>query len=382
MAIPAPSRRALVGGALAAVLAIGCAPTSKLLRKELAQGAPGAYVAGVPFVAQQRDGCGPAALASIAQHYRLALTQEQITREVYLPSIGGTLTIDLQRCAQRHGLWCHSGRGTPDGLRQWLDRGVPVVALLRLGPLSGRKHHYVVLNGYHAARRYFIAHNGYLSNRPISFDTFKREFAEAGGWFLAACPPERVDWPLTPDGHNDLGLLFEGKGDPARARAEYGRAIAAEPARPVFHFNLGNALARLGERPEAERAYREAIRLQPALADAHNNLATLLLDLGRCHEALREARRAVQIDGRRAPYYHDTLGRVLTALECYPHAAEAFRKAILEAKDDALAADARLGLIEALVASGARGEAVAERDRLVASTTDPALLRRADKLLK
>ena len=382
MALPVPLWRAAALGALAALLA-GCGPTSKLLRQELERGAPGTYVAGVPFVRQVRDGCGPAALASLAQYHGLELTQEQIAREVFLPSISATLTIDLQRCAQRYGLWCHSGRGTPGEVRTWLDRGVPVVALLRLGPWAGRQFHYVVVTGYHAGRRCFIAHTGYLSNRPISYERFVRELADGGGWLLAACPPERVSWPLSADGHNDLGLLFERQGKLPRARAEYEKAIAAEPGKPVFHFNLGNALARLGQPAEAERAYREAIRLRPAFADAHNNLANLLLDLGRRHEACREARRAVEIDGPRAAYYFDTLGRVLASLESYPAAASAFRRALDEAgKDAEMAAGARLGLIEALLGAGDRGQAIAEKDRLLASTSDPALRRRADQLLK
>jgi tetratricopeptide (TPR) repeat protein len=370
-------------GALAAVLCGGCGPTSKLLRRELAEGAPGAYVTGVPFEPQARNQCGPAALASVARFYGLSLTQDQIAKDVYLPSIGGTLTVDLYQCALRHGLWCKSGSGTPGDVRGWLDRGVPVVALLRLGPLDGRRLHYVVVNGYHAGRGYFIAHTGYLPNRPISFERFERQFREAGGWYLAACLPERVRWPLSAAGHNDLGLLFERAGKLERARAEYERAAAAAPDEPLYHFNLANALAAFEERPAAERAYREAIRLRPAFADAHNNLANLLLELGRRHEAHREALRAVEIDGPRAAYYQDTLGRVLLALEAYPEAVRAFRRAIEEArKDPAAAADARLGLIGALVAAGERDEALAEKSRLLASTRDPALRRRADQLVK
>jgi len=319
----------------------------------------------------------------VAKAYGLDLTEERIAREVYLPSISATLTIDLRRCAQEHGLWCHSGRGTPDDVRTWLDRGVPVIALLRLGPLAGGAHHYVVVTGYHARRGYLIAHTGHLPNRPISFERFARQSQAAGGWLLAACPAERVNWPLSADGHNRLGLLFERAGHLDRARAEYRKAVAAEPGTPLFHFNLASALARMGERAAAERAYREAIRLKPAYAEAHNDLANLLLELGRCHEAYREARRAVEIDGPHAAYYYDTLGRVLLALESYPAAAGAFRRALEEARGDTeVAPDAHLGLIEALVRSGERVEAIAEKNRLLASTSDPSLRRRADQLLK
>jgi len=383
MMIPVPVRRASALAALVAIAVSGCAPTSKRLRAEIARGAPGAYLAGVPFVRQHRDGCGPAALASVAAYYHLPVTQEQIADEVFLPSIGATLTIDLQRCARDHGLWCHSGRGTLADVRTWLDRGVPVIALLRLGALNGRRHHYVVATGYHARRGYVIAHTGHLSNRPIAFERFEQELADAGGWHLAACPPERVAWPLSAEGHNDLGLLLERQGKLADAVAEYQRAIKADPGKPVFHFNLGNVLAASGDAPGAERAYRKAIAIRPAFADAHNNLASVLLDVGRCHEAYRVARRAVEIDGPRAAYYLDTLGRVLVALKSYDAAERTFRRAMKEAGQRAeVTADAHLGLIEALVRSGQHTQAAAEKDRLLASTSDPTLRQRADKLFE
>jgi len=368
---------------LATACAAGCGPTFKRLRQELNDGAPGAYVAGVPFVRQGRDRCGPAALASIAAHYKLPVTEAQIAREVFLPSINGTLTVDMASFLHRQGLWCHSGVGQGSDVRAWLDRGLPVVALLRLGAFHGHRLHYVVVTGYHARRGYFIAHTGYLPNRPIACGDFEDQLRAAGGWLLVACPPERVAWLLSAEGHNDLGLLFERAGNLELARERYAQAAAARPESPLFHFNLGNVLVRLGRRVDAERAYREAIRLEPAYADAHNNLANLLLDLGRRHEAHREALRAVQIDGPRAGYYQDTLGRALLCLEAYPAAVRAFRTALDAAgKDAALAADARLGLIEALLAAGERSEALAEKDRLVAMTTDPALRRKADELLK
>jgi len=374
-----PSRR--LAPPLVLVVVAACCPTSKALRHELANGAEGVYLAGVPFVRQERNFCGPAALASVAAFYGLDVSQDEIAREVYLPSIRASLTIDLERCAKDHGLWCRSGRGDLATIRQWLDRGVPVVALIRKGPLAGGLEHYVVLVGYHASRRYFIAHTGYFSNRPISFDGFARDFRRGGRWFLAACPPEKVTWPLSANELNDLGLLFERKGDLEKALRNYLKAIAADPGQPVFHFNLGNALFEVGRLDEAERSYREAIRLRPAFAEAHNNLAGLLLKVGRLHEAYREARRAVAIDGPRAAQFHETLGRVLLALKSYAAAARAFRRAISEGgKDGALLANARLGLIEALVRAGERQQALAERDHLLARRQDPAIKERLNDI--
>jgi len=376
--------RGMLGlGLLAAALAAGCGPTSKRLRQEIRDRGAGVHLSDVPFVRQRRHWCGPAALASVAQHCRLELTQEQIAGEVYLASIRATLTTDLAACAFRHGLWAHAGKGSPEEVCRWLDRGLPVVALLENGGALGRRFHYVVVTGYHRPRRTFIAHTGHLSNRPIPLARFAREHGAAGGFMLVACRPERVNWPLTADGQNRLGLLFEREGKLEQARDAYLRAIAADGSRHLYHFNLANTLAAMDEQEAALAAYRQAIRLCPESADAHNNLADLLLAMGRRNLAYSEARRAVRIDGPRVAYYYDTLGRTLLALERTGEAAEAFRGAVEHGgKFPGVVADARLGLIEALVRSGERSAAVAEKQRLLASSTDPELRRRLDRILR
>ena len=376
--------RAPVACCLAALAALaGCGPTSKRLRHEIQHEGAGVYLDGVPFVRQRRNQCGPAALASVAQRWGIGLSQQQIADEVYLRSIGATLTIDLARCARGHGLWSHSGRGSTDEIRAWLGRGVPVIALLKLGGLNGGRLHYVVVTGWHERRGILLAHTGILSNRPIPLDRFAREHRAAGGWLLAACPPERVAWPLDAAGHNDLALLLERAGKLERARAEDERAIDADAANPLFHFNLGNLHARTGKREAAVQAYRDAICRRPNFADAHNNLADVLLALGHRNQAHLAARRAVTIDGPRVAWYRDTLGRTLLALERHADAAEAFRTAIDEAGDQRdVAVDAHLGLIEALARAGHRTEAASERDRLLARSVDPSLRQRIGQILK
>jgi tetratricopeptide (TPR) repeat protein len=375
----------LVGCAFAALVAAGCAPSSRTLRKQIARGAAGRYIGCVPFVRQRRNWCGPAALASVVRYYGIFLSQEEIAREVYLPSIGGSLTIDLQRCAQKHGLWCHAGQGSVSEVCTWLDRGVPVIALLRQNWIVTRTNHYVVVTGYHARRRYFIAHTGHASNRSISFRRFARQHKAGGGWLLAGALPQLVQWPLTADGHNDLGLLLERQGKPHEARDEYERAIAVNPDKAIYHFNLGNVLARLGSFSGARGAYRRAIRLEPDFAAAHNNHAHILLKLGVRHagEARRAAARAVELGGPRIAYYHDTLGRSLLDLRRPRDAVEAFRAALKAAGDDTQMADeARLGLILALDRAGLKHEAIAAKKALLERTSDPAVRLRAQKLLQ
>lgn len=378
------NRESAIPLALVALLGAGCAPSARTLRRELARGAPGRYISSVPFVRQRRNWCGPAALASVLRYHGIRLTQEQIADEVYLPSIRGSLTLDLQRCAQQHGLWCHAAQGSIEDICTWLDRGVPVLALVRQNLVVSRPYHYIVLTGYHAERRYFLAHTGTARDRPISFRRFAREHKAAGGWFLAGTLPQLVQWPLTARGHNDLGLLLERQGRIREARDHYERAVALDVANAVYPFNLGNILSRFGELKKAQAAYRRAVELEADFADAHNNLAAVLLKLGLSHaeEARRAAERAIEIGGPRIAYYHDTLGHSLLELRRPREAVDAFRAAVKAAgKDREVAEEARLGLILALDRAGLAQQARAEKKRLLDSTTNPGVRRRAQDLL-
>ena len=160
--------------------------------------------------------------------------------------------------------------------------------------------------------------------------------------------------------HNNLGVALRGAGQPDRAAAHFGQAVALKPDYAEAHTNLGAALQDLGrlddaavcsrraveltpqapmahyafgavlqqqeKLEEARACYEQAIRLKPDYADAHINLGTVLTDLGKPAEALAPYRRAVAFKPAH-PNAHYNLGRALertgqpeAALECYRQA--------------------------------------------------------------
>jgi tetratricopeptide (TPR) repeat protein len=67
------------------------------------------------------------------------------------------------------------------------------------------------------------------------------------------------DFPEVGEPHNNLAVLFAGKGDLDKARAALERAILAQPDYALAHENLGDIHLRL-----AERSYAEANRKNPS----------------------------------------------------------------------------------------------------------------------
>lgn len=112
---------------------------------------------------------------------------------------------------------------------------------------------------------------------------------------------------------NNLGALYFGRGDWAKAIPCYEAAESLEPNHPEMHNNLGMAYAALpGRLPDALRELQEAVRLRPDYPEALNGLGNVLLSLGRPAEAIPAYREALE---RRPDFFEaqSNLGAALAA---------------------------------------------------------------------
>ncbi len=143
----------------------------------------GHVISGVPFVKQEPQWCGPAALASVLQYWGVAATQEEIAREIALPD-GRVLNLDLKLYARRKGLRADSCRGTCKRLRLWVSRDVPIICQIRTGGPGARTNHFVVVYGCDEDQACFIAHTGARAGQELGYLDFSRAWQEAERWLL------------------------------------------------------------------------------------------------------------------------------------------------------------------------------------------------------
>ena len=142
---------------LAALVASGCAPFRQEAWSPDQSGLR--VIAGVPFQPQeQRDDCGPAALASLLAYRGRATSVAEIARAVYDRRLGGSLLPDLENYARQQGFATRSGRGDPELLRRAIDAGRPVMIPVETGFWRISRPHYLVVFGYDQRR--FLAHAG------------------------------------------------------------------------------------------------------------------------------------------------------------------------------------------------------------------------------
>ncbi len=99
----------------------------------------------------------------------------------------------------------------------------------------------------------------------------------------------------------NLGTLYYGRRDYARAEHFYRMAAASDPSYALAFFDLGNVLDELTRYPEAIEAYRRALAIHPRYADAHYNLALALERTGKRRSALTHWTAYLRLD-REGPW--------------------------------------------------------------------------------
>lgn len=279
----------------------------------------------VPFIAQKPNYCGPAALAMLANFYGHTVTQDEIASAIYLPNIRATLTSELSDYAHRYNLWTRQYRGSLPDLQDKLAAGVPVIVLGQFGT----DYHFFIVLGFDESRQMVIVHSDTRPDLELSRDEFIKHWEHADRWTMIACPPDRAQWELSADEHNDLGVFLERLGQLPEAVGHYEEATTLNPSSSYFQMNLGNGLRKQGKYRDAAAAFTKAIELDSTNADALNNLADTYLELNdSLDEAAQLCQRALEILPSHRAYYYDTLGSIRLKQGKPTEAIEAFELAL------------------------------------------------------
>lgn len=117
--------------------------------------------------------------------------------------------------------------------------------------------------------------------------------------------------PLTPEEHNNLGVIYESKGKLDLAEKEYKKAIKKDKNWYLPYFNLGNIYYKKGELEKAEEFYKKSLERKEDL-DTLNNLAYVLYLQGKYKEAMSYIEKVIKIKPEKE--YLDTYNKILEKL--------------------------------------------------------------------
>ncbi len=135
-------------------------------------------IAGVPFLPQEDDTCGPSSLAMVLGFLGQNVDTSEIVRETRTQGLKGTLITDLAGAARRRGFAAEIADLDLPRLRERISAGVPVILLVDLGIWSWSRPHYLVAYGW--TPEGVVAHSGREQGKVIPFSTLDAQWAKMG----------------------------------------------------------------------------------------------------------------------------------------------------------------------------------------------------------
>ncbi len=173
-----------VGGAL--FLIWGCSAPPPAVPPAVGAGPAAAtrVLAGVPFLPQEEDTCGPSSLAMLLRFHGKDASTRELVEETRTAGLRGTLITDLAAAARRRGLPAEVTALDMPGLRRRILAGEPAVLLVDLGAWAWSRPHYLVAFG--VTPEGVVAHSGRREGAVIPYDALDAQWARMGRLAIVA----------------------------------------------------------------------------------------------------------------------------------------------------------------------------------------------------
>lgn len=290
----------------------GCATpqTQALLKINSRQLPQRAELNEVPFYPQETHQCGPASLAMALNAAGAKVLPQDMTGQVYLPGLTGSLQVEMLAATRRNGLLAYELAPNLDDLLAEVAAGSPVVVLQNLALSWYPVWHYAVVVGYDLPRAEIILRSGLEQRQVLPLTTFEYTWARAGYWAMLALPPGSMPRTATEIAYIAAAVALEKSASSSSAEAAYAAALKHWPGNLAALIGMGNTAYAQGDVQRAESFFRQAALEHPDSAIAFNNLAQTLLDQQRYAEALASANQAVSLGGPEQATARDTLQQI------------------------------------------------------------------------
>ena len=250
---------------MAAVVLVATAATPAVAQSPPADPAGSTRLLDVPYLTQTEDLCGGAAMAMVLRYWGDRRVQPEDFASLIDRSAAGirtdVLTADIKRRGWQ-GFPIDGAAGAHhDWMRDQIDRGRPIVALIEVRP---NRYHYIVIVGWTAAQ--VIAHDP--ASAPFQAWTrqdFDRAWAAAGRWAMLVLPSAD---PSTPALQHPSTSALE---HPSTSAPQHLTAASTSECRPLIARMV--ELARAGQVADAAPGLVAATELCPGDPAAWRELA-------------------------------------------------------------------------------------------------------------
>jgi ABC-type bacteriocin/lantibiotic exporter with double-glycine peptidase domain len=168
----------------------GCAAPTRgdLLKKFRDNPELGSYIQNVPFYPQDEFMCGPSALTSILNYYSSGYELSEVTEELFVEELQGTLVMDMLIYAKLKGFKASAYSSGMMDLMIRLRQGNPLILFLNLGSKAKPKGHFITAIGYDDETKTVIVHSGTTQAEMMSYSALKGSWEKTGYSALLITP--------------------------------------------------------------------------------------------------------------------------------------------------------------------------------------------------
>ena len=249
----------------------------------------------VPFVPQEKDTCGAAALAMVMAYWGRGVPHREIAAALVEDELQGIRGSRLADFARVRGMVAVAFAGDMDALRDHVAKGRPLVVAIDAG--RGRLHDVVVV-GFDDGRAEAIVHDPARGpGRRTGMRELEKNWAKSGRWTLLVTPKD--SGPPGPEGS------FVIPRDSDRTGPEESTVIA-DPSAPgtagapqddTYEGLISRAVeaGRAERYDEAVQALDRAIALEPGRPEAWTERGGVRFLEGRYEEAVVDLRRSLAL---------------------------------------------------------------------------------------
>ena len=264
----------------------------------------------VPFFAQEKYQCGPAALAMLLAWNGADVVLPQLVEQVYSPTLQGSLQPSIVAAARRQGYLAYPLSGWSSLVAE-LEGGQPVMILQNLGLSWYPQWHYAVVIGYDQGAGTVTLHSGVYPEMKMRMGVFERTWRRGDYWGLVVVPPDILPASATENAYLAAVVGLERAQQLSAATVAYMTAIDVWPNSFVAWMGVGNSSYQDGDMETAIRAFRQAAALQADNGIPLNNLALVLAAVGQRAQALEVIDEAIARGGEFQGAYRQTRERIV-----------------------------------------------------------------------
>jgi predicted double-glycine peptidase len=140
----------------------------------------------VPFIHQQKNGCGAASVAMLLRYWNAGVVSpDEVYQQLHDPRRKGIALADMKRYLENAGYHAFTFRGRWADLEEHLAKGRPIIVALK--PARHRPVHFAVLAGLEGEEVWLNDPTRKSTTRAKS-GAFQKQWDNADRWMLLATP--------------------------------------------------------------------------------------------------------------------------------------------------------------------------------------------------